>query len=174
MDRQLLPRPSREESHAYLSQVPLSFPILNSNNFTIGDEATIECLSRMRPSNEHEVINEFMTIVNCLDEPPLVIDPALGDNTLVTVSSRISNNAYMPRINLLASNSNLLSTEVVSDSDGLMVKEVFESKETIIASSSFVQLGLMVATCLKLESITMSILAPLIRSKKTITKLDQS
>ena len=46
--------------------------------------------------------------VDCLDEPPLAVDLVLGDNTPATLSSRTSNNAHVPRINLLASSSNFL------------------------------------------------------------------
>ncbi|KAH9778230.1 SWIM-type domain-containing protein [Citrus sinensis] len=111
VDRQPSPRLSWEESHAFSSYVPPSFPILSSNNFT--------------------EVNEFVTEVDCLDEPPLAVDLALGDNTPAPISSRTSNNGHVPRINLLASSSNLLATEVSGDTDVSMVKEVFESKEAL-------------------------------------------
>ena len=112
VDRQPSPHPSWEKSHAFSSYVPPSFLILSSNNFTVADESVIECLPTTQPTDEQEAVNEFVTRVDCLDEPPLVVDSALRDNTPATISSRTSNNAHVPRINLLASNSNLLSTEV--------------------------------------------------------------
>ncbi|KAH9751900.1 SWIM-type domain-containing protein [Citrus sinensis] len=108
VDRQPSPRPSWEEN-----------------------ESPIECLSTTQPTDEQEVVNEFVTGVDCLDEPTLAVDSALGDNTPATISSRTSNNAHVPRINLLASSSNLLSTEVSGDTDVSIVKEVFESKEAL-------------------------------------------
>ena len=69
-------------------------------------------LPTTQPTDEQEAVNEFVTGVDCLDEPPLDVDLALGDNTPATISSRTSNNAHVPRINLLANNSNLLSTKV--------------------------------------------------------------
>ncbi|KAL9411325.1 hypothetical protein AB3S75_045008 [Citrus x aurantiifolia] len=44
VDRQPSPRLSWEESHAFSSYVPPSFPIISSNNFTVADESPIECL----------------------------------------------------------------------------------------------------------------------------------
>ena len=205
VDRQPSPRPSWEEIHAFSSYMTPSFHILSSNNFTIADESPIKCLPTTQLTDEQEVVNEFVTGVNCLDEPTLAVDSTLGDNTLATISSRTSNNAHVPRINLLASSSNLLSTEVSGDTDMSMVKEVFDSKEALqeklkalavkkrfqfktpksykdlllfvwmtAANGTFVQVSLKVATCLKLGSITMFILAPLIHRKKTTVKLHPS
>ncbi|KAH9726740.1 SWIM-type domain-containing protein [Citrus sinensis] len=136
VDRQPSPRLSWEESHAFSSYVPPSFPILSSNNFTVADESPIECLPTTQLIDEQEAVNEFVTEVDCLDEPPLAVDLALGDNTPAPISSRTSNNGHVPRINLLTSSSNLLSTEVSGDTDVSMVKEVFESKEALQDSAN--------------------------------------
>ncbi|KAH9782063.1 ADP-ribosyl cyclase/cyclic ADP-ribose hydrolase [Citrus sinensis] len=133
VDRQPSPRPSWEESHAFSSYVPPSFPIL-SNNFTIADESPIECLPTTQPTDEQEAVNEFVTGADCLDEPPLAVDSTLGDNTPATISSRTSNNAHVPRINLLASSSNLLSIEISGDTDVSMVKEMTTANGAFCAS----------------------------------------
>ena len=52
VDRQHSPRPSWEESHAFSSHVPPSFPILSSNNFAVADESPIECLPTTQLTDE--------------------------------------------------------------------------------------------------------------------------
>lgn len=59
----------------------------------------------------------------------IATDLVLRDNATVTINSRNSNNAYVCRINLLASHSNLLLMAVVGDSNVSMKKEVFELNE---------------------------------------------
>ena len=54
-----------------------------------------------------------MNDADYLDKPLLDVDSALGDNAPATVSSRNLNNAYVPKINLLATRSNLLSQKLV-------------------------------------------------------------
>ena len=76
MDRQPSPRPSWEGSHAFSSHVPSSFHILSLNNFTVTDESSIECLPITQPTNEQEVVNEFVNDADCLDKPPLDADIA--------------------------------------------------------------------------------------------------
>lgn len=67
----------------------------------------------MQLNYEYKPINEFVTANDFLDEPPLATDLTLRDNALAIISSRTSNNAYMPRTNLLARSSNFYQLKLL-------------------------------------------------------------
>ncbi|KAH9770671.1 SWIM-type domain-containing protein [Citrus sinensis] len=109
---------------------------LSPNNFVAEDQSIFEFVPKTQPNDRRSNEENVNVIVHDDVDGITVSDPTLGNVAH-------SNNRYMPRVNLFACSSsfdtdnshsntiNLPSTEVVGDSDWLMGKKLFSSKEEL-------------------------------------------
>ncbi|KAH9783654.1 SWIM-type domain-containing protein [Citrus sinensis] len=109
---------------------------LSPNNFVAEDQSIFEFVPETQPNDRRSNEENVNVIVHDDVDGITVSDPTLGNVAH-------SNNKYMPRVNLFTCSSsfdtdnshsntiNLPSTEVVGDSDWLMGKKLFSSKEEL-------------------------------------------
>ena len=109
---------------------------LSPNNFIDEDQSIFEFVLETQPNDRRSNEENVNVIVHDDVDGITVSDPTLGNVAH-------SNNRYMPRVNLFTCSSsfdtdnshsntiNLPSTEIVGDSDWLMGKKLFSSKEEL-------------------------------------------